>query len=284
MPVPRRPRGRPDHRGVRLSPERSHARLSTAYTDVVTDPLDDPVSEGRRIAEAAQSNGVMVRLTGGVAIALRCPSAGTQPLQRTYADIDVVARRKDTRSLVTFFGSLGYQPDREFNALNGARRQLFWTPGRTRQLDVFVDRYEMCHRLELRDRLDVHHETLSLADLLLTKLQVVETNRKDVVDIATLLSDHPLTQDESGINMGYIASLAASDWPWWRTISMVAERVSLFARDQGLAAGSRRSDPGQRPAGDARAGAEVGPVENAPALATANNGTRSPKRTFENRV
>ena len=127
-------------------------------------------------------------------------------------------------------------------------------------------------------------ETLSLADLLLTKLQVVETNRKDVVDIATLLSDHPLTQDESGINMGYIASLAASDWPWWRTISMVAERVSLFARDQGLAAGSRRSDPGQRPAGDARAGAEVGPVENAPALATANNGTRSPKRTFENRV
>ena len=44
MPVPRRPRGRPDHRGVRLSPERSHARLSTAYTDVVTDPLDDPVS------------------------------------------------------------------------------------------------------------------------------------------------------------------------------------------------------------------------------------------------
>ena len=137
---------------------------------------------------------------------------------------------------MTFFGSLGYQPDRGVQCPQRRPSALFWTPGRTRQLDVFVDRYEMCHRLELRDRLDVHPETLSLADLLLTKLQVVETNRKDVVDIATLLSDHPLTQDESGINMGYIASLAASDWPWWRTISMVAERVSLFARDQGLAA------------------------------------------------
>ena len=164
-------------------------------------PLADPVAEGRRIAEEAARGRSPVRLTGGVAIALRCPSADRPELQRVYADIDVVVRRRDSGSLGAFLGELGYEPDREFNALHGARRQLFWTADRSRQIDVFLDRYEMCHRLDLRDRLDLHPETLSLADLLLTKLQVVETTEKDLVDIATLLSDHALTEDESGINI-----------------------------------------------------------------------------------
>jgi hypothetical protein len=64
------------------------------------------VGEGRRTADAAVSSGAPVRvssgapvrLTGGVAIALRCPSATAQPLKREYPDIDVVARRCDSRA------------------------------------------------------------------------------------------------------------------------------------------------------------------------------------------
>ena len=200
-------------------------------------PLDDPVAEGRRIAEEAGHRRSPVRLTGGVAIALRCPSAGTPELQRVYADIDVVVRRRDSGSVGAFFRELGYEPDREFNALHGARRQLFWTSDRSRQIDVFVDRFEMCHRLDLQDRLDIHPETLSLADLLLTKLQVVETNEKDLVDMATLLSDHALTGDESGVNIEYISRIASSDWGWWRTITMVAERAAIFAEELNLHVG-----------------------------------------------
>ena len=48
-----------------------------------------------------------------------------------------------------------------------------------RRLDVFLDRFEMCHQLDLRDRLGLEPPTLPLADLLLTKLQVVETTDKD---------------------------------------------------------------------------------------------------------
>ena len=101
----------------------------------------------------------------------------------------------------------------------------------------------MCHRLDLRDRLDLHPETLSLADLLLTKLQVVETTEKDLVDMATLLSDHALTEDERGINIEYIAGIASSDWGWWRTITMVAGEPGSSARSATCAAGSTMFRP-----------------------------------------
>jgi hypothetical protein len=71
----------------------------------------------------------------------------------------------------------------------------------------------------------------------LTKLQVVETTEKDLVDMATLLSDHALTEDESGINIEYISRIASSDWGWWRTITMVAERARIFAEERNLRVG-----------------------------------------------
>ena len=50
----------------------------------------------------------------------------------------------------------------------------------------------MCHRLELSSRLTLEPETITAADLLLTKLQVVELTQKDVDDIALLLTEHEL--------------------------------------------------------------------------------------------
>lgn len=89
----------------------------------------------------------------------------------------------------------------------------------------------MCHELDLRERLDLGMRTLSPADLLLSKLQIVETNEKDYLDVIALLSDQQLTTDESGINVEYVARLCSSDWGWWRTVTMVAERTEMFARE-----------------------------------------------------
>ena len=85
--------------------------------------------------------------------------------------------------------------------------------------------FEMCHKLDLSVRVRLKGTTISLADLLLSKLQVVETNDKDLKDILSLLVDHPLTQDETGINLSYISALTAGDWGLWRTTTMVAERA-----------------------------------------------------------
>lgn len=195
------------------------------------EPLADPVAEGTRIAEAAAERGLPLRLLGGVAVALLCPSSRRPPLQRQYADIDlatIAAARKDVTELME---SLSYAPDREFNMLHGQRRLYFWDEVNQRQVDVFVDEASLCHRIDFRRRLEAAPLTLPLADLTVLKLQVVETNEKDYLDLCAIFADHDLTADDSGVDSTYIAALAASDWGLWRTMKMVAERCAQFARD-----------------------------------------------------
>lgn len=194
------------------------------------EPLADPIAEGTRIVESAAERGVPLRLLGGVAVALLCPSSRKPPLQRRYADIDLATRDVARGDAIGLMDALGYVPDQEFNTLHGHRRLLFWDEGNRRQVDAFVDEANLCHRIDLRDRLEMVPRTLSLADLTVLKLQVVETNDKDHLDLCAIFADHDLSEDESGVNSTYIATLAASDWGLWRTLGMVAERTALFAR------------------------------------------------------
>lgn len=195
------------------------------------EPLADPVAEGRRIAEAAAERGTPLRVLGGVAIALTCPSAHRPPLAREYADIDLTSVGSAKKGVVHLLESLGYTGDKEFNLLHGHRRLYFWDESNERQVDVFVDEANLCHRVDLKRRIDKVPLTLSLADLTVLKLQVVETNEKDYLDVCAIFADHPLTADDSGVNSAYIAKLAASDWGLWRTLGMVAERAERFALD-----------------------------------------------------
>ncbi len=192
-------------------------------------PLDDPVAEAARVLDAAAATDLALKGAGGVAIALICPSALSPPLQRHYQDIDFVALASQAEEITAFFAELGYQPEEEFNVLHGQRRLFFFDQAHQRQADVFLDRIEMCHRLDLKDRLDVREETLSLADLLLSKLQVIETNQKDYTDTIAIFTDHELTEGEGGIAVERITDICASDWGWWRTVTMVAERTREFA-------------------------------------------------------
>lgn len=168
----------------------------------------------------------MLRLMGGVAIYLRCPSARAHP--RSYRDLDFVVPSSHGRQVEALFADTGYAADATFNKLNGAQRMLFWDPTHARRVDVIVDQLEMCHTLDLRQRLACHNRTLSLADLLLSKLQIVHISERDLLDAATLLQDHALTQDESGINAHYLADLCAHDWGLYRTCQINLDRICAF--------------------------------------------------------
>lgn len=191
--------------------------------------VENPVDEAARVVEAAESAGLTLRVTGGVAIALICPSARDGVLARTYADVDFIARRSDCEAVEAFFPQLGYVPEQEFNALHGENRLFFQDVELERAADVFIDAVRACHHLDVRDRLEVWKRTLSPADLLLSKLQVVETNEKDYKDAIALLADHELTADESGICVPRIVELCSRDWGWWRTVTMVAARTADVA-------------------------------------------------------
>jgi hypothetical protein len=192
-------------------------------------PLADAVAEGDRLAESASQQGLPLRLLGGVAVALRCPSSRQPPLRREYADIDFATKGSAAKDVIALLGSLGYAADREFNTLYGHRRLLFWDDGNQRQVDVFVDEAHLCHRIDFRQRLDLDARTLSLADLTVLKLQVVETNDKDYLDLCAIFADHDLGPADTEVDSAYIAALAAGDWGLWRTMGMVAERTAQFA-------------------------------------------------------
>lgn len=181
-------------------------------------PLADVAAEGERIVLAAAERGLTIRLCGGAAVAYLCPSAHRPPLARVYKDVDVVALRRERAEVAALLTALGYDANEEFNVLHGGARLLFWDAANARQLDVLLDRFEMCHALELADRLSGNGATLDGADLLLTKLQVRETNERDVKDALALLVDVQPDVDR-------VAAVLCDDWGWWRTATEVLQRV-----------------------------------------------------------
>ncbi len=192
-------------------------------------------AEAVRIVDAGAAQGVTLRLLGGLAILLRCPSAAQPPFQRAYPDIDLASTAATSQAIEDLLGSLGYVPDREFNILNGSTRLLFYDQRHQRQVDVFVNQFDMCHRLPLAGRLETESLTLPLADLLLTKLQIVQLNDKDLRDIGLLLLDHPVgNTDGDTVNQQRIAELCAKDWGWWKTVTLSLDKSASFCAALGL--------------------------------------------------
>ena len=182
--------------------------------------LPDIEQEARRVLAATAD--VPLRLLGGLAIALATP--GERLLPRAYKDIDFIAPAGTKRTLLARFAELGYGGDERRNELQGHRRLLFWDEANERQVDVFVGGFVMCHTLPLAERIAVAEDTLPLADLLLTKLQVFALNDKDQRDVLTLLHGHKL-DGEPGIDAAYVADLCAHDWGLWKTATLNLERV-----------------------------------------------------------
>jgi hypothetical protein len=84
----------------------------------------------------------------------------------------------------------------------------------------------MCHTVPIDERLGIDHPTIPLAELVLTKAQVVELNKKDVTDLLALFVEHDVGEtDVETINGQRIADLCARDWGLWRTITGTLGRL-----------------------------------------------------------
>ena len=189
-------------------------------------PLADVTAEAERITGAAIKAGVPLKLIGGAAICLHSESARRPPLKRKYGDLDFVTPAKRRGAVDRLLTTLGYQGELRFNTLNGDRRLLYLDPRNGRQVDIFVDVVRMSHVIDLRGRMDYGGPCLTPADLLLSKLQIYEINRKDLVDLVALLIDHPVADhDDEAINAAYVARLTADDWGLYRTLQLNTERL-----------------------------------------------------------
>jgi hypothetical protein len=122
--------------------------------------------------------------------------------------------------------------------MHARERALFFDDLHGRQVDVFIDSFRMCHQIPLADRLDNNGPTVPLAELLLTKLQIIELNEKDVRDTVLLLHGHTVEEhDDDAVNAGQIAHLCAADWGLWRTITANLERCRDHIDDYELEPG-----------------------------------------------
>ena len=205
--------------------------------------LADGPAEAERLVAKLQEQGLSIRLLGGIAVRLRCPSARHRALDRSYADLDFVAPKKQSKALRDALTTNGYTADRRFNALHGDRRLLFFDEARSRQIDIFLDTFEMCHKLVLEQRLTLHPLTLSPADLLLTKLQIVQLNVKDIQDSLALLLDFPPVEHSQSpgneLDLHSIAQICSQDWGWFTTVNDNLDRIgteaATFLTEDGVA-------------------------------------------------
>jgi len=183
--------------------------------------------EVKRIIDTARDRGVHLRVIGGLAIKLHSPSAQHRSLARTYGDIDLVGYKKQRLEIISTLEDLDYVPNVRFNTLHGFRRLLFVHPDETYDVDVFLDVFPMCHELNFLGRLEMDTYTIPLPDLILSKLQVIQLNEKDVRDALTLLYDHEISEskDREVLDIGYITSICGNDWGWYKTITTNIDEV-----------------------------------------------------------
>jgi len=213
----------------------------TTGTGAAGRTLDDPLAEALRIIDLADQRRLVVRLMGGLAFHAQAPT-WTRRVDRAGRDIDLATRSDDRKGLSELLIGEGYTPDRQYNALYGHKQLYFVDESKGRPVDVLVDRLEMCHAFVFRDRLAVSRPTLPLAELLLTKLQIVKINHKDLLDALILLAQHPLADSADGdaegadagaaINLARITGLTSSDWGWWRTVTGNLERLRGYVETE----------------------------------------------------
>jgi Uncharacterised nucleotidyltransferase len=197
------------------------------------DTLSDLVAEMNRLIDAARINQIQLRAFGGLAIYTHSQN-NPSFFHRDSPDVDFVVPRGDRHKLESFFQQMGYASNKQFNLLNGSHRQIYYDEAAGNRIDILVGDFEMCHKLPLDDRLQIDPVTIPLAELFLSKAQIVELNRKDAFDMISLLLNNELGDEKDRmIDLERIAWLCANDWGLYKTTSMNLKRVEdlLLTKD-----------------------------------------------------
>ncbi len=181
------------------------------------------LEEAGRLIEEAQKQGLILRVMGPIALHYYFPEyvdlyRRMERLgERVFTDIDYAAYGKQRGKMVSFFRSQGYDFNPRLMMLYGQERHIYFG-GRVPMIDVFYDRLAMNHTIDYRGRLEFHPRCVSLTDLLLQKLQIVQINDKDLKDALLLLLAAPLAEQEEGaINRRHITRLLSEDWGFYYT-------------------------------------------------------------------
>lgn len=215
--------------------EYATSRLYDAALDAAINRHERLMAEARRIINAGNDHGVVLRLTGGLAV--RHYAIDLEFAEREYSDIDLIGLKRRVVGIGEVFRGLGYLENQHVSMATGNGQLQFFSPARSPQadspaprrspglpmvsavppsdhVDVFLDAMRMDHAIDFRDRLEINTYAIDPADLFLSKLQIVNLNEKDAHDVITLCKDvyvdfrpHPGVLD-----LHHVAATCANDW------------------------------------------------------------------------
>jgi hypothetical protein len=178
--------------------------------------------EGQRIVDEGNKRGLHLRVLGAIAFQIHCPKYSylTTKLNRVLSDVDFAAYYKEFAGIVKMMRELGYEDEPMVTALWGEKRTIWDHKNNGLHVDIFFNGLEMNHDIPFKDRLDIEPMTISLADMLLEKMQIVHINEKDIIDTIMLLREHEIGgATPETIDAAYIAKLLSGDWGFYYTLT-----------------------------------------------------------------
>lgn len=194
------------------------------------------VAEALRIVEEAETQGIKLRILGSLAYRIHCPQNIEMfaKMERALTDIDFAAEKRQSKQIKQFLTASGYVEDQRMTVSTEGSRYYFEHPETKLGVDVFMNELYFCHRIPFDGRLDLDRPTISTADLLLEKMQIVELNLKDITDTMVLMLEHPIAAADDGrevIDGAYIADLLHDDWGFYYTVTTNLQKVDRFVPD-----------------------------------------------------
>ena len=219
------------------------------------DPTDLPrvvLEAARRIQAAADGAGLTLRLAGSFAVWERCPTY--LPLlaalgRRQYRDLDYLAYSAQKRAIEAVFTALGFTLDPTIRQSQefGIKRYIYYDPLSSLKVDIFMDELVMAHSIDFRGRLEIHPRTVSVIDLVLTKLQIHEITENDLIDLVVLFAEHDLRDaEDGGIDVRRMTRLLSDDWGFCTTaLGNLAKIDEAFGRYSALPADVRERVAGR---------------------------------------
>jgi hypothetical protein len=192
------------------------------------------LAEGERIINEATTRGLRLRLLGSVSFQLHCQKF--RYIARKYMeikDIDIAGYGKETNKVVAMMREFGYADEPMVTALFGDRRTIWDNKTTGIHVDIFLDKLEMNHTIPFENRLNFDPFTISLADMWLEKMQIVQINEKDIVETIMLMREHDIgDQTPETIDAKYIAKLLGNEWGFYYTcttnLNLVRDRLREY--------------------------------------------------------
>ena len=206
------------------------------------------LEEARRLTAEAQKQGLILRAMGPIALHFYFPDyvdlyRRMERLgERVFTDIDYASYGKHRGKMIPFFEKQGYAVEKRALMLSGGERHIYFGE-RIPMIDVFFDKLNYNHPVNYIGRLEIHPYCVSLTDLLLQKLQIVQINDKDLKDAMLLFLAGLIGETDNGVvvNARYVAKIMSDDWGFYYTATTNLVKIKAATESVAALSGEQRT-------------------------------------------